>query len=156
MAVCLQLGIQQLSIDSHFKPPTLRRHECDRFDHVLIVFQQLICQAHGPTGIVSDRAVNDFDFQHYHSSGIQKLASGVLNSKLLNSKIDFEIISLSQLLQKRLHRFIRRFGFDLLRRTHLPHHTIDDYRDTMAKLCCLIQIMRDKDCHALILCQQGG
>ena len=71
MPVRLQFRIQQLSIDSHFEPPTLRRRECDRLDHMLIVLQQFIYQAHGPTGIVSDRAVNDLDFQHRTSAGLE-------------------------------------------------------------------------------------
>ncbi len=39
MPVRLQLRIDQLSIDSHFKATAIRRHECDRLDHVLIVLQ---------------------------------------------------------------------------------------------------------------------
>lgn len=52
-----QLGVQQLSIDSHFELPAIRRDQFDLFDHMLILFEQFIHQAHGPTGVVSDRAV---------------------------------------------------------------------------------------------------
>jgi hypothetical protein len=34
---------------------------------MLVILQQLVCQAHGPIGVVSDRAVNDFNFQHMPS-----------------------------------------------------------------------------------------
>ena len=68
MPVRLQLRIDQLSIDSHFKATTIRWYEGDRLDHMLIVLQQFICQAHGPTGVVSDRAINDLYFQHMPST----------------------------------------------------------------------------------------
>jgi len=88
-----QLRIQQLSIDHHFEAPAIRRHECDRLDHVLIILQQFIHQAHGPTRVVSDRAVNDLDFQHPASFGMQELvcplgyAPAILDSKLSDSKL---------------------------------------------------------------------
>ena len=64
MTVCRRLRIQYLSIDSHFKLPAIRRDEFDLLDQVLIMFEQFIGQAHGPIGVVSDRAVNDLNFQH--------------------------------------------------------------------------------------------
>ena len=68
MTVQLQLRIEQLSIGSHFKATAIRRHERDRLDHMLIILEQFICQAHGPTSVVSDRAVNDLYFQHVPST----------------------------------------------------------------------------------------
>jgi hypothetical protein len=64
VAMRLQLRIQQLPIRSHLELAAIRRHKRDRFDHVLIILQQFIHQAHGPTGVMSDRAVHNFDFQH--------------------------------------------------------------------------------------------
>jgi hypothetical protein len=40
---------------------------------VLVVFEQFIHQAHGPTCIVSDRAVHNFDFQHVPSEILKGL-----------------------------------------------------------------------------------
>ena len=72
MTVRIQLGIQQLTIYSHFKPPAIRRNEHDHLDQVFITFQQIIHQAHGSTGVVSNRAINDLDLQHFSSNGTQK------------------------------------------------------------------------------------
>lgn len=67
MAMGRQLRIQQLPIDSHFKLPVIRRNEFDFFDQMLIMLEQFVHQAHGPTGVVSDRAVDNLDFQHHPS-----------------------------------------------------------------------------------------
>jgi hypothetical protein len=40
---------------------------------MLIMFEQFFHQAHGPTGVVSDRAVNDLDVQHSPSADFEKL-----------------------------------------------------------------------------------
>jgi hypothetical protein len=72
MTVRTQLGIQQLIIYSHFEPSAIRRNERDHLDHVFVTFQQIIHQAHGSTGVVSNRAVNDLDLQHFSSNGTQK------------------------------------------------------------------------------------
>jgi hypothetical protein len=34
---------------------------------MLIMFEQFFCQAHGPTGVVSDGTICNFDFQHRDS-----------------------------------------------------------------------------------------
>lgn len=67
MAFRLQLRIQQLPIGSHFKLATIRWHERDLLDQVLVILQQFVHQAHGPTCVVSDRTVNDLDIQHVPS-----------------------------------------------------------------------------------------
>jgi hypothetical protein len=69
----LQFRIQQLPVNCHFETPALRRHKRDRFDHMLIVLQQFICQAHGPTRVVSDRAIHDLYFQHGPSAIFERL-----------------------------------------------------------------------------------
>jgi len=62
MTMGRQFRIQQLPIDSHFEPPIIRRDQFDLFDQMLIMLEQFIQQAHGPTGVVSDRAVDNLDF----------------------------------------------------------------------------------------------
>ena len=64
MPVGLQLGVHQPIVDGHFKATAIRRNERDPLDQVLEMLEQLTCQAHGPVGVVSDRAVDDFDSQH--------------------------------------------------------------------------------------------
>jgi len=68
-----QFRIQQLSIDSDFKLPAVRRDQFDLFDQMLIMLEQFLCQAHGPTGVVSDRAVNDLYLQHNPSANFERL-----------------------------------------------------------------------------------
>jgi len=64
MSVCGQLGVQQLPIRGHFEPAAIRWHKHNVLDQVLIVPEQLFRQAHGPAGVMSDRAVDDLDLQH--------------------------------------------------------------------------------------------
>ena len=132
MTVRGQFRIQQLSIDSHFELPAIRRDQFDLFDQMLIVLEQFIYQAHGPTGVVSDRAVNDLDVQHSPSANFR------------------EIISLRQLVQKRGDRLIGRRGFDLLRRPHLAQHPSHDHGNAMTQLGGFLQIVGDKDGRAMI------
>jgi len=87
MTMRFQLGIQQLLVDRHLKAPAFRWHQRYRFDHMLIILEQFICQAHGPAGVVSDRAIDNLDFQHHHSSGMQKFAPAVLDSQMSDSKL---------------------------------------------------------------------
>jgi len=74
MTMRLQLRIQQLPINSHLKTTAIGWNERHSFNHMLVILEQFLCQAHGPTQVVSDRAINDFDFQHLSSSGMQELA----------------------------------------------------------------------------------
>ena len=60
----VELRIDQFGIYRHFKPTSVRRNQGDGFDGVLKLLEQLGCQANGPVGIVSDRAIDDFNFQH--------------------------------------------------------------------------------------------
>ena len=64
MTMQLDFLVQQLAIHSHLKPSAIRRYKSDRLDYMLIMLEQFFRQAHGPTGVVSDRAVNNFDLQH--------------------------------------------------------------------------------------------
>jgi hypothetical protein len=56
-----ELRVNQLVIYRHFEPTSVRRNQRDGFDSVLELFEQFGCQADGPVGVVSDRAVHDFD-----------------------------------------------------------------------------------------------
>ena len=71
MAMQLKFGKQQLPIDGHFEYTSLRWHKSNGFNHMLIVLEQFFCQTHGPTQVVSDRAVNDLDFQHHPSANLR-------------------------------------------------------------------------------------
>ena len=73
MAMGRQFRIDQLPVDSHLELSIIRWDEFDLFDQVLILFEQFFHQAHGPTGVVSDRAVNDLDVQHRPSANFEKL-----------------------------------------------------------------------------------
>lgn len=64
MAPGLQLGINEVSIDRDLKAPTVRRNESEALDHMLELLEQIICQAHGPVGVVSDCTVDDLDLKH--------------------------------------------------------------------------------------------
>ena len=96
MAVGLQFRIDQIPIDGHFKATSIRRHKCDRLNHVFVILQQLICQAHGPTGVVSDCAINNFDFQHSSSCGSQPCERTGLSVSKFGA-----IITLQQFIQGR-------------------------------------------------------
>jgi hypothetical protein len=97
MTMDLQLRIGQLPIHSHFKLAAIRWHQHQRFDQMLIMLEQFLCQAHGPAGVVSDRAVNDLDFQH----GPSTIFDGLYH------------LLTRQFLQERGNRLIGRPGFDL-------------------------------------------
>ena len=73
VAMSGQFRIYQLAVDSYFELPAIRRDRFDLFNQMLIVFEQFFQQAHGPTGVVSDRAVNDLDVQHNPSADFEKL-----------------------------------------------------------------------------------
>ncbi len=59
-----KLRIYQLPVYTDFEPAAIRRNEFDSFDQMFKLFKQLIRQAHGPVGIMSDSAIYYLDFQH--------------------------------------------------------------------------------------------
>ncbi len=83
MAMRPKFGIQQPPIDTHLETTTIRRHKCGRFDHMLIILEQFFCQTHGPTQVVSDRAVHDFNFQHHPSANLRDYIIEVTPVKML-------------------------------------------------------------------------
>ena len=58
----IELRVDQLVIHHDLEPTSVRRNQGDGFDRVLKLLEQLGCQADGPVGIVSDRAIDDFNF----------------------------------------------------------------------------------------------
>ena len=67
VAFGLELGIDQLPVRADLKPALIRRDQSDALDDMLIILQQFFCQAHGPAGVMSNRAINDLDLQHGNS-----------------------------------------------------------------------------------------
>lgn len=59
-----EFGIEELPVHAHLEAPTVRRDKCHCFDQVLELLEQVICQANGPVGIMSDCAINDLNFEH--------------------------------------------------------------------------------------------
>ena len=62
MSSGLEFGVYQLIVDGDLVTASIRRGECNPLDLRLEVFEQFICQAHGPVGVVSDSAIDDGDF----------------------------------------------------------------------------------------------
>ena len=78
MTFGLEFGIDQLSVHADLEAASVRGNERHRFDDVLEFFEQIFFQAHGPVGVVSDCAVDNFDlkhigFLHEQMSNIRKL-----------------------------------------------------------------------------------
>jgi len=61
MPMCPKLRIYQMAIHTHFELATIGWDERNCFNHMLILFEQFIHQAHGPTCVVSDCAVHNLD-----------------------------------------------------------------------------------------------
>ena len=69
MTTSLEFGVDQLPIYSDFKAAAIGWNKRQTLNLWFEIFEKVICQANGPAGIVSDRAVNNLDFQHsVHSS----------------------------------------------------------------------------------------
>ena len=66
MAVGLQFGIDQFAVDGHLEAPAIRRYQGECIDFWFKFFEQFGCQTGSPVGIVSNRAVDQLDFQHIH------------------------------------------------------------------------------------------
>jgi hypothetical protein len=64
VAVGLQLGIDQLPVHADLEAAAIGGDQDHRLDQVLELFEQFASQAHGPVGVVSNRAVDDLDLQH--------------------------------------------------------------------------------------------
>jgi hypothetical protein len=61
VTVSLELGIDQLIVYLDLEPASVRRDQGQDPDLILELFEQVVCQAHGPVGVVSNRTVDDFD-----------------------------------------------------------------------------------------------
>lgn len=62
-----KLGVYELPIYGDLEPSTFGRSKCECVDHVLELFEQVACQAHGPVSVVSDCAIDDLDLEHMPS-----------------------------------------------------------------------------------------
>ncbi len=60
----LKFGIDQFSIHTDLEAAAIGRDERHAFDQMLELLEQVICQANGPVGVVSDCTVNDLDLKH--------------------------------------------------------------------------------------------
>lgn len=65
MTVGLEFGIHQVLVHFDLEFAAIRRDQGQVPDVVLEFFQDFICQAHGPVGIMSNSAVDDFDVYHW-------------------------------------------------------------------------------------------
>ena len=65
MTVGLEFGIDQFVVHTDFELASVRRDQGQVFDIVLEVLKQVVRQAHGPVGVVSYSAIDDFDVQHW-------------------------------------------------------------------------------------------
>ena len=65
MAPGLQLGIDQFVVHRHLETSPIGWVQGQRFDLWLIGFHQLICQADGPVGVVSNGAVRNRNVEQH-------------------------------------------------------------------------------------------
>jgi hypothetical protein len=63
MAVGLQLGIQQFTVNGKLETPSIGRNQGDRFNIRLKFVEQFSCQTGSAADIVSDNTVDQVDFQ---------------------------------------------------------------------------------------------
>jgi hypothetical protein len=64
VTVGLEFGINQTVVYFDLEPASVRRDQGQAIELVLEFLEQIICQAHGPVGVVSYGAVDDFDVYH--------------------------------------------------------------------------------------------
>ena len=60
----LEFGKNKLPVYADLVTASTGRNQRYAFNLRFKIFEQIICQAHGPVGIVSNRAINDLDFHH--------------------------------------------------------------------------------------------
>jgi hypothetical protein len=62
-----QLGVEQAAIHLNFKSAAIGRHQVDSLYLGFETAQQLLYQANGPVGVMSDSTIGDINFeQHGH------------------------------------------------------------------------------------------
>ncbi len=64
MTLGLQFRVDQFPVHADLEAASVRGNEGYTFDLRLIILEQVTCQAHGPVGVVSNRAIDDFNFEH--------------------------------------------------------------------------------------------
>ena len=70
MTFRLQFGIYKIPVHTDLEAAPFRWDQRYGFDQVLELLEQVICQANGPVGIVSDSAVNDLYLEHKTSRSL--------------------------------------------------------------------------------------
>ncbi len=70
MTFRLQFGIYKLPVHADLEASPFRGDQRYGFDQVLELLEQVVCQANGPVGIVSDSAVNNLDLEHKTSRSL--------------------------------------------------------------------------------------
>ena len=64
MTVSLEFGIGQAVVHADLELASVRGNQGQALDIVLEFLEQVVCQAHGPVGVMSNSAVDDFDVYH--------------------------------------------------------------------------------------------
>lgn len=60
----LEFRVDEFPVHTDLELASVRGNECHRFNDMLELLEQIIHQAYGPAGIMSDRAIDDFNFEH--------------------------------------------------------------------------------------------
>lgn len=63
MAVSGQLGVKQFPVNRKLEAPAIRWHQGNRFNLGLEFLEQFGCQTDSTIGVVSDRTVDQIEFQ---------------------------------------------------------------------------------------------
>ena len=65
MTVGLEFGIDQAVVHTDLELASVRGDQGQALEVVLEFLEQVVCQAHGPVGVMSYSAVDDFDVYHW-------------------------------------------------------------------------------------------
>jgi hypothetical protein len=66
----LEFGVNKLPVHTDLKAAAIGWNESEAFDLRFKILEQLVSQAHGPAGIVSNRTIDDLDLHHYGIFGL--------------------------------------------------------------------------------------
>ncbi len=64
MTLGRQLRVNKFSVRADLEAALIRGNQFERFDQMLELLEELIRQAHGPAGVMSNRTINDLDLEH--------------------------------------------------------------------------------------------
>jgi hypothetical protein len=74
MTFRLQFGIYKIPVHTDLETAPFRWDQGYGFDLLLELLEQVICQANGPVGVVSDSAINDLDLEHKPSRSLSVIS----------------------------------------------------------------------------------